>query len=285
MLMDQFKVVLDRYFARVQRAWGERLAWYWAIEPHESGVLHVHMILMWVGGPPSLVRFREWNDLAWSSSTRCKHPSHRKVACTVEVARSWGGVRSYLSGYLAPSKWSHWTGGETGRVHGVRNRHLLPITPVDHELTPAALSILRRAVAKLRSRRASGMWTIDRETGKRIQKWSLPACPRAARHLIKTFARIAQASLTMKIIRRRARFWRAEVAWVEETVIVDGRSRSRVVPEVVDEWGRGVSSWSRGPSELQIRDTQALRLIEWSIREDLRRQQEQRRFDDLGVPF
>jgi hypothetical protein len=281
-----FKLVLARYFARVQRAWGERLAWYWAIEPTEAGTLHLHGILMWVGDPPSLVRFREWNDLAWSSSTRCKHPSHRKTACNVQRARSWAGVRSYLSGYLAPSKWSHWTGGETGRVHGVRNRHLLPITPVDHVLTPAALSILRRAVAKLRSRRASGMWTLDRETGKRIQTWKLPACPRASRALVKHFAAVAHAHPTMKIIRRRARFWRAEVAWVEERVTVNGReSRPRVVPEVVDEFGRGVPSWSRGPSEVQIRDVQALRLIEWAIREDLRRQQEQRRFDDLGVPF
>jgi hypothetical protein len=286
MSVAEFKRVLLRYFATVQRAWGERLAWYWAIEPTEAGTLHLHAILMWVGAPPSLVRFREWNDLAWSTSTRCKHPSHRKTACNVQRARSWAGVRSYLSGYLAPSKWSHWTGGETGRVHGVRNRHLLPITPVDHELTPAAMAILRRAVAKLRSRRASGMWTVDRETGKRIQRWSLPACPRVARALVKHFASVAHRSLSMKIIRRRARFWRSEVAWDQETVIVNGReSRPRVVPHVVDEFGRGVRSWSRGPSELHIRDSQAQRLIEWAIREDLRRQHEQRRFDELGVPF
>jgi hypothetical protein len=130
------------------------------------------------------------------------------------------------------------------------------------------------------------MWTLDRETGKRIQTWKLPACPRASRALVKHFAAVAHAHPTMKIIRRRARFWRAEVAWVEERVTVNGReSRPRVVPEVVDEFGRGVPSWSRGPSEVQIRDVQALRLIEWAIREDLRRQQEQRRFDDLGVPF
>lgn len=286
MSVPEFKKVLARYFARVQRAWGERLSWYWAMEPQASGVLHVHCIMMWVSPPPSLTTFRKWNDAAWAQSTRCKHPSHQRTACSVERARSWSGVRSYLSLYLGHKKWAHWTGGETGRVHGIRNRHLLPIRPVDYVLTPAALAILRRAVAKLRGRRCSGMWTIDLDTGRRIQKWTLPVHPQAAREFVKTFARIAVGNPGMKIIRRRGRFWRAEVAWVEEKTIANGKeSAPRIVPEVVDSFGCGIPSWSRGPAELQIRHAQAERLVEWAIREDLRRQQAKREFEALGVPF
>lgn len=288
MSVKRFKATLERYFARVQRAWGDRLSWYWAMEPTAAGVFHLHAILVWVEEPPSLRRFRAWNDLAWSSSTRCTHPSHRRAACNVQQARHWGGVRSYLSGYLSPAKWACWTGGPTGRVHGVRNRHLLPISPDHLELTPSARAILQRAVAKLRARRCSGAWTICRDTGKRLQSWAdkLPACSHAARELIKHLARVGHSSTSMKLTRRRARFWRNECGWIEERETRNGvEGPPRIMPEREDEFGRPLPTWARGPTELQLDHLQGVRLVEWAVREDIRRRAEQRRFDELGVPF
>lgn len=165
MSVKQFHVVLHRYFERMNRAWGTELAWYWAIEPTAAGQWHVHMIAMWVRITPEQAfkryyKFIEWNDRAWAESTGLKHriDDLKKAACNVQGAKHWGGVMRYLSGYLSPEKWAGYTGGPTGRVHGCRNRRLLPINPENHVMSERAIKLMRRQITRIHGRRKSGRW-------------------------------------------------------------------------------------------------------------------------------
>lgn len=282
MPVGEFKKVLARYFARLQRAWGDRLAWYWAIEPTAAGTWHVHMIAMWCRGSAPLWRkFVAWNDLAWASSTRCKHPGHQRSACNVDRARSWAGVVVYLSGYLSPAKWAHYTGGDTGRVHGVRNAQLLPIKPEAVVLSKTALTLMRRAVTRIIGRRRAGTWVVDLETGKRKRQ---PGCDQvdsnAARESRKLWSRVSMGAAyrdQCKIIRTRGRaHWRV-VEWEDEfSVTFDTRTGKlcetflRSAPREVDTWGRPVATMCIGPSVLRIPYAQSSRLLRWAISEAAR---------------
>jgi len=279
MEIGEFKKVLARYFARLQRAWGDRLAWYWAIEPTEAGTWHLHMIAMWCRGSVPLWRkFVAWNDVAWSSSTRCKHPSHRRSACNVDRARSWAGVVVYLSGYLSPAKWAHYDGGETGRVHGVRNGQLLPVRPETVALSKTAMTLLRRAVARVISRRRAGVWVVDRLTGARKRQPAIDRIidPAKRRQTAKWLAQCAMKSPTHKLVRTRGRsHWRV-VEWDDEfsvTFDANGKMREmfvRHVPRKQDTWGRPVATACVGPSVLRIPYAQSAKLIAWAVAEGRR---------------
>lgn len=284
MPVGEFKKVLARYFARLQRAWGDRLAWYWAIEPTEAGTWHVHMIAMWCrGSVPLWKKFVAWNDLAWSSCTRCTHPGHRRSACNVDRARSWAGVVVYLSGYLSPAKWGHYTGGDTGRVHGIRNGQLLPIRPETTELSDTSMQVLRRAVARIIQRRRAGVWVVDRETGARKRQPGLAReiDPVKRRHMSKALARIAaQPGCKLKLIRTRGRaHWRM-VEWEDElSVTFDAKTGARREmylrqrPRREDEYGRPVGTVCVGPSVIRIPYTDSSRLIAWAVAEGRRREE------------
>jgi hypothetical protein len=285
----KFKQGLERYFARLLRAYGDRLAWYWAMEPHTSakaaGRFHAHLILLWVGNPPSLPAFRAWNDKAWWACTRCDHVTGGRYACKVEPARTWRGVRSYLVGYLAADKWSDYTGDVTGRVHGVRNRHLVPISRGEVELTPAALRLLRRACRRRDEALSRGSVTVTDETGKRGRCRDLITLrsvhPNAYRKLVKEVAR-ASAKLGSIVRRGRRRFVRQEVRkreWDEESVVMpSGRVARRLVVREFDcEDGGPLKVTSIGRSVVTgLPSADADRLVEWASREAMRREEFER---------
>jgi hypothetical protein len=282
---QEFKKILQRYFAAFFRRWADRAFIYWAMEPTELGTWHVHPIICWVKQVPSLRDFREWNDVTWARSTRCKHPDHQRVACNITRARHWGGVRSYLATYLKVSKWKAWVeshpGVDTGRVHGLRGAHLVPRSPESIVLSPEGLAILRRAVGRFLSKKSGGTWTEDIDTGNRT-RIKLPVHPQRRRELIKSIAEVSQRN-GFKLLRRRRRFFRNMTEWDEERdVLPDGREvNPRLVPHCVDDWGRPVPH-GFGPSCLQgVRYPDELRrLVEWADRESLRRAEERE-----GLPF
>lgn len=274
----EFKRVIERYFARLLRAWGDRLFWYWAIEPTAAGVLHLHACFFWVSSPAGLSQFRRWNDHAWASSTRCVHPSHQKTACNVERSRSWRGVRSYLAGYLSPEKWAHWDGSETGRVHGVRNRGLVPVNPEEVPLSPMAEGLLRRAVAKVRARRTRGVWRIcpdgRREPLHRVGILTNPWCD--GRAMVKTARRAGEV---IKVSKGRVHRREVLTEWTEE-FLQDGRGRLRRLGMVVT----GREHRSFGPRELELVESECRRLIRWAVAEAARREEFERECLEADFP-
>ena len=287
--IHEFKRILERYFARLTRAFGDRLAWYWAIEPTQAGQWHLHMIAFWVKDAPTQkarwLKFREWNDKAWHQATKVPDEAHLRAGCRIEAARSWKGVTCYLSGYLSPQKWSHYDGPDTGRVHGLRNGGILPVDPVDHAMTPRAVAMLRRLTAKLRSHRASGVfcyWLNEDGTVEKRQRQpgSFPreVDPQKERMQNKWLAETAMKNpRRLKLRRVRPRFYRNEAEWCDEFQI-DRHGKQKhigVRPVVEDEWGQPLKSHAFGPSELHIPWAHALRMIEWAVQEDRRRTQVQ----------
>lgn len=268
MSIKEFKKVLERYFACLQRAFGDRLFWYWAIEPHADGRPHVHVVFFWVSRAPTLWAFRKWNDLTWARSTRCQHPSHLKAACSVNKLRSWTGARSYLMDYLSVDKWAAWDGSETGGVHGVRNRQLVPVTVEDVDLDPLGQKLARRLVAKIRGRRGRGVWLCP-ENGKRValHRGQLPVDPNEARAYIK---RLRAAGATVKCSKGRTHRNELHREWADE--FKDGRYLGLVFC--------GEYIWAQGPSELYCREAENWRVIDWARREAARREE-----TNMHLPF
>jgi hypothetical protein len=130
----EFRVFLRRYRARFERRWPGTPA-YWVKELTSTGTPHLHLIVLWLDSPPSLAEFREWNDNAWADVVHSSHPSHRAVACRVDLVRSYVGSASYLSGYLTQRKKIVRDDGEeeeerqsdTGKMWGCISKRFLPI--------------------------------------------------------------------------------------------------------------------------------------------------------------
>ena len=281
MTIKGFHAVLHRYFERMNRAWGTELAWYWAIEPTEAGQWHLHMIAMWVRITPKQAfdrfpKFIEWNDLAWAECTGSDELKQRvkdgnSAACRVEGSRHWGGVMRYLAGYLSPEKWAGYSGGPTGRVHGCRNRRLLPINPEQHVMSDRAVKLFRRQVTRIAGRRKSGAWLRETSFGcdkprvRRIDLDEFPGLnPETRRRFIKEYRNSAQNVHSTLICRRRAGHFTRPVLEKndEEIKVRRGRGFICYTRETIDVMGYetiGVSEL-RGFPSAELR-----RLAQWAI--------------------
>ncbi len=130
----EFRVFLRRYRSRFERRWPGVPA-YWVKELTSTGTPHLHLVVLWLSSAPSLTEFREWNDNAWADVVHSSHPSHRFVACRVDLVRSYVGSASYLSGYLTQRKKIVRDDGEeeeerqsdTGKMWGCIHKNCLPI--------------------------------------------------------------------------------------------------------------------------------------------------------------
>ena len=306
----EFKRILGRYFAALTRAWGDSAAWYWVIEVTEQQQWHVHMLWMWVKNPQTdrekWEKFRDWNDLVWHRSTRVTDPRHQRVACQIKPVRHFEKTLNYMIGqYFTPKKWEHYTGGPTGRVHGVRNAWLLDPVVEETAITPGAAALLRRAAGRLRQKRFSGFfWIKEGKKRERVElpDMNVPGIPNYRRHLVKTLGRMAIGrEKEVRFKRCKTRSFMNAVEWEDEFQVgPTGReTHIGVVPHRVlsaaeceakpftwflnkksgrweKKWhsaGDAAPSYAFGPSDLRIPWEQAQRLIAWAIKEDRRRSQ------------
>lgn len=162
-------------FAAMSRKYVGRFFAIWRKERGEKGMLHLHVLVFWLGAEPHLVNeFRPWNDDVWSRI--CGEPTMVQS----EFMRTWNGVKNYLAEYCA--KDSEFEEGDTGRQWGLVNRALIPI---NRESLPVRREVFKRvcrALAKLeRKRREKWFWFADgrwhRYKGKGIH-------PRSVSHLL-----------------------------------------------------------------------------------------------------
>lgn len=157
------------FLKRFARRWG-RDGWFivWKKEPHESGWPHLHLLIFWLVEPPRLRDFRHWQDEAWASTVAGDDAELRaavkKAGCKCVRMKSWNGVASYAAKYC--TKEVEELAVETGRIWGIANRRLVPVTLRSEQVSRAAGVRVRRCLRKLQERRreqwfvlAEGEWS------------------------------------------------------------------------------------------------------------------------------
>jgi len=111
---------LDTFCKRVLRRW-PRAAIIWRLEFQRRGAPHFHLLVFNVRFIP-----KEWLSSAWNEVVRGGR-EHRAAGTRVERVRSWKGVFSYVSKYMAKVEE---VDGYTGRVWGVYGRRNLVLSEV-----------------------------------------------------------------------------------------------------------------------------------------------------------
>jgi len=266
-----------RWIRRVRRKYPGQVAVIWKKEPHKSGRPHLHALLFWMTSPPRLADFRSWNDTSWSESVACGRDISR-TSCRVELMNSFDGVKAYCAKYCSKSVE---VGTTTGRIWGVVNRKLLPITFKTQTLQPDEAKFFTRAL--LRYRQASEKKLQKFENG----KWSKvhlklfaakhPKSRRPRRLLMvlspdEELRRLRAAGVKTRIKKPRLLWTRNVEVWSDET---DERGRKRVVR---DEWLD--EKITEAPRTYFLASSEIHRLIEWAKLEASRR-----RSSDVDIPF
>lgn len=113
------------------------------------------------GYDAAFMSFFDWASLSWYHVVGSHNPDHFLAGVSCEVVRSWGGVMSYCSKYLAKlGDWEFMTNVELGRQWGVFNRALIPWAevvemPLDGEVGVRLRRVCRRYLEKVTGRRRS----------------------------------------------------------------------------------------------------------------------------------
>lgn len=171
---DRVKEVLEIWWKRVMRRWGACIcSGVWKAEPHKSGWPHLHVLFYWMGSPPGLAEFREWNDLAWVDSTGVDDLDVRRKmlasSCEVQLMRSFNGAISYATKYMCKEIKIEGETVKTGRCWGVKNRVALPMRLVDREVAKEPATKAQRCLRKLDQRKRTKwfQWATDGYTGEK----------------------------------------------------------------------------------------------------------------------
>jgi hypothetical protein len=155
----------------------------WKLEYQQRGAPHFHLLILWPDGPPEdMPAYNQTCGTAWAKIVAGRgavpDDDHCKHGYFSEVARSWGGVGSYVSKYMSKDTVCATDGltGEVmppGRWWGVRRWKPeggvpgVPVTLHTEEITGAQFVAMRRVVQKLAERRE-----VERlKRARRGEKW------------------------------------------------------------------------------------------------------------------
>jgi hypothetical protein len=140
-----YKGHLRAFLKRLRRAYGAR-AVIWRLEWQRRGAPHFHVLIFDLVGVGS---FKDWCLSSWSTVCDSGDSKHETHGVDVSPMRTWAGVRSYLSKYIAKvddgSREPH---DLVGRVWGVEDAALLVETPVSWTIGYRAAIRLRRTMQK-----------------------------------------------------------------------------------------------------------------------------------------
>lgn len=120
------------WLCREFKASKERPAWVLKVEGREySGQSSVDMQYLLrdrlVREKEEWMTFQDWASLAWYHVVGAFEVAHFTAGCRVERVRSWGGVMSYCSKYLAKmGEWHFLADVAAGRQWGIFNRAAMP---------------------------------------------------------------------------------------------------------------------------------------------------------------
>lgn len=155
----QSKRDLDAFLKRLARAYPAASA-IWRLEAQKRGAPHYHLLVWGTGFVPHQWVAQSWYDVVGSGDEK-----HLAAGTRVERVRSWRGVWSYTSKYIAkasiPPDSELWK--NPGRFWGIHNRAALPI------VEPTVVTISQRTYWRLQLRmlkergkvfEAGHCWTI-----------------------------------------------------------------------------------------------------------------------------
>ena len=154
---------LQAFYKRLRRRWPSA-AMVWRIEYQARGAPHYHILLWGVPVAARDVIASIWSDIAGYCSHyhRLWHAGKLGNRHCVEVVRSWRGVMSYASKYLA--KVVDCEDQHTGRYWGIMGSDSIPWDYIDVMLPFRAACALRRVARRLVSLRLSHSYTLYRGT-------------------------------------------------------------------------------------------------------------------------
>jgi hypothetical protein len=151
---------LDNFLKRLARAYPTVSA-IWRLEMQSRGAPHYHLLVWGVGFIPFERVARWWYDVVNSGDGK-----HLLAGTQVKRVRSWRGVWSYASKYMA--KPLDTPEGDTwfkpGRFWGIHNRACLPtVEPIIATISQTTYYTMRRYMLRYRARKQSrGTPTTER---------------------------------------------------------------------------------------------------------------------------
>jgi hypothetical protein len=139
---------------RLQRKFGE-FAGFWRMGIQKRGAWHFHLLLF-VGPSIGPVReLRRFISSSWYEVTGKVSEGHLRAGTRVEAVRKWKEATSYVERYMAkPEEFPE--GLQTGRIWGIWNEELLPVSWETVQVSLRDAFKIRRIYRKLARRKGSG---------------------------------------------------------------------------------------------------------------------------------
>jgi hypothetical protein len=140
---------------RLTRKYGEFSA-YWRLGIQRRGAWHFHLLLFVPSSFASVVELRHFTASSWYEICGEVSEGHLLAGTYVEEIRKWSRATSYMEKYVAkPEQFPE--GLETGRVWGIRNEEMLPVTWETVRVSREDAYRIRRVYRRLAMMRGKGI--------------------------------------------------------------------------------------------------------------------------------
>jgi hypothetical protein len=137
--------------------------------------------IRWANEVVCKMSFQDWSSLAWYHVVGSHNLDHLQAGVRVECVRSWGGVASYASKYLAKEDAQFMEDIEWGRSWGIFNRKCIPWAKIielelDVDVGVRLRRVARRYLERRRGRRFRAPYglTLYCDTAHWAKLWARP---------------------------------------------------------------------------------------------------------------
>ena len=139
---------------RLQREYGSFAA-FWRLGIQRRAAWHFHLLLFVGPSIGPLRELRRFISSSWYEVTGKVSEGHLRAGTRVVAVKRWKQVTSYVERYLAREE-EFPDGLETGRIWGIWNENLLPVSWETAEVRLRDAFKIRRIYRKLARRKGSG---------------------------------------------------------------------------------------------------------------------------------
>jgi hypothetical protein len=139
---------------RLQREY-ESFAAFWRLGIQERGAWHFHLLLFVGSSFGPIGELRRFISSSWYKITGKVSEGHLRAGTRVEVVKRWKQATSYVERYMAkPEEFPK--GLQTGRIWGIWNEELLPVSWETVEVSLKDAFKIRRIYRKLARKKGGG---------------------------------------------------------------------------------------------------------------------------------
>ena len=139
---------------RLQRKFGD-FAGFWRMGIQKRGAWHFHLLLFVGPSMGPIDELRRFISSSWYEVTGKVSEGHLRAGTRVETIRKWKEATSYVERYMAkPEVFPE--GLQTGRIWGIWNEQLLPVSWKTVEISLRDAFRIRRIYRKLAGKKGSG---------------------------------------------------------------------------------------------------------------------------------